>query len=106
MDVNTSFLNRFLEKDIYMDQLNGFVSKKEEHKVRKLNKSIYGLKQASKSLTIQFDETIKLFGFTQNPNEACVYKKTQGNAITFFVLYVDDILLIMNDIRILSLTKL
>ena len=73
--------------------------------VRKLKKSLYGLKQASRSWNIRLDETIKLFGFFQNPDD-CVYKKTQGNAIAFLVFYVDDTLLIGNDLGMLSLTKL
>ncbi|GKU97061.1 hypothetical protein SLEP1_g10245 [Rubroshorea leprosula] len=106
MDVKTAFLNGHLQEDIYMDQPDGFISKRQEHKVCKLKKSIYGLKQASRSWNIRFDETIKQFGFSQNLDEACVYKKTQGNAITFLVLYVDDILLIGNDIGMLSTVKL
>ena len=38
-------------------------------------------------------------------NEPCVYKKTSGSAIVFLVLYVDDILLIGNDIPMLQSVK-
>ena len=31
-------------------------------------------------------------------NEACVYKKVSGSAVAFLMLYVDDILLIGNDV--------
>ena len=48
MDVTTAFLNGDLEEDVYMEQLEGFISKVDENKVCKLEKSIYGLKQASK----------------------------------------------------------
>ncbi len=106
MDVKTAFLNGYLDEDIYMNQPAGFVSSGEEQSVCKLNRSIYGLKQASRSWNIRFDETVKQFGFSQNPDEACVYKKTQGSAITFLVLYVDDILLIGNDVEMLSAVKL
>ena len=47
MDVKTAFLNGHLEEDIYMMQLDGFVAKNQEQRVCKLQKSIYGLKQAS-----------------------------------------------------------
>ena len=46
MDVKTAFLTRELE--IYMDQLDGFVTNGQEGKVCKLLKSLYGLKQAPK----------------------------------------------------------
>ena len=44
MDVKTAFLNGNLEKDIYMQKLEGFVAGKKGNLVYKLQKSIYGLK--------------------------------------------------------------
>ena len=48
MDVRTMFLNGEINKEIYMDQPLGFETKGQEHKVCKLKRSIYGLKQASR----------------------------------------------------------
>ena len=47
---------------------------------------------------ISFDEAVKEFGFIKNEDEPRVYKKVSGSAIMFLVLYIDDILLIGNDI--------
>lgn len=74
-------------------------------RVCKLHKSIYGLKRASRSWNLCFDEAIKKFGFLKNEEEACVYKKVSGSSVVFLVLYVDDILLIGNDISILESVK-
>ena len=71
----------------------------------KLQRSIYGLKQASRSWNLYFDEAVKEFGFIKNEDEPCVYKKVSGSTIVFLVLYVDDILLIGNDIPILQNVK-
>ena len=46
MDVKTAFLNGFLEEEFYMMQPEGFVDPKDANKVRKLQRSIYGLVQA------------------------------------------------------------
>ena len=59
MDVKTIFLNGNLPKDMYMTQSEGFESKKFPNKVCKLQRSIYGFKQASQSWNIHFNETIK-----------------------------------------------
>ncbi|GJT90544.1 retrotransposon protein, putative, ty1-copia subclass [Tanacetum coccineum] len=49
MNIKTTFLNGYLDEDIYMVQLEGFVDPKHPRKVCKLQRSIYGLKKASRS---------------------------------------------------------
>ena len=105
MDVKTAFLNGKLLEDVYMKQPKGFVNPRNVGKVCKLQRSIYGLKQASQSWNLRFDEAIKVFGFIKNKEEPCVCKKVSGSAIFFLVLYVDDILLIGNDIPALQNVK-
>ena len=70
----TTFLNGYLEENIYMMQPDGFIIGGQEHMVCKLHKSIYGLKQASRSWNKCFDKVIKSFGFDQNEKEPCVYR--------------------------------
>ncbi|GKB96019.1 retrotransposon protein, putative, ty1-copia subclass [Tanacetum coccineum] len=67
-------------------------------KVCKLQRSIYGLKQTSRSWNKRFDEEIKKFGFDQNLDEPCVYQKASGSNVTFLILYVDDIIIMGNHI--------
>ncbi|KAH9724536.1 Integrase catalytic domain-containing protein [Citrus sinensis] len=105
MDVKTAFLNGHIEENIYMQQPNRFIQKGQEHMVCKLQRSIYGLKQASRSWNIRFDQAIKSFGFIQNIDEPCVYKKIQEKSVAFLILYVDYILLIGNDIGVLTTIK-
>ena len=50
MDVKPAFLNGFLKEELYMIQQEGFVNPKCANKVCKLQRSIYGLVQASRSL--------------------------------------------------------
>ena len=105
MDVKTAFLNGKLAEDVYMSQPEGFVDAKFPNGVCKLEKSIYGLKQASRSWNLCFDEKVKEFGFSRSEDESCVYVKASGSVVTFLVLYVDDILLIGNDIPTLQDVK-
>ena len=98
MDVKTTFLNGSLGEDIYMQQPKGFIARGQEHMACKLQRSIYGLKQASRTWNIRFDEAITLYDFEKSPDKPCVYKRIQGTK-------VDDILLIENDIEVLSSVK-
>ena len=56
MDVKTTFLNGSLDETIYMVQPEGLIAKGQKKKVCKLQKFIYGLKQASRSWNIKFDQ--------------------------------------------------
>jgi hypothetical protein len=105
MNVEMTFLNGNLIEDVYMTQPEGFVDPKHAGKICKLQKSIYGLKQASWSWNLCFDEVVKGFGFIKNIEEPCVYKKVSGSTVVFLVLYVDDILLIGNDIPMMVVIK-
>ena len=98
MDVKTAFLNGNLLEEVYMTQPEDFVDPENPNKVCKFQRSIYRLKQASRSWNLRFDEAVKQFAFIKNEDEPCVYKKANGSIVVFLVLYVDDILLIGNDI--------
>ena len=89
MDVKTAFLNGFIKEELYMMQPEGFVDPKGSNKVCKLQRSIYGLVQASQSWNICFDKVIKAYGFIQTYGEACIYKKVCGSSVAFLILYVD-----------------
>ena len=59
----TAFHNGFIKEELYMMQPEGFVNPKGANKMWKLQRSIYGLVQASRSWNIHFDELIKAYGF-------------------------------------------
>ena len=81
------------------------MSKDYPDRVCRLLRSIYGLKQASRSWNIRFDEAIRSYDFVKNEDEPCVYRKVSGSVISFLVLYVDNILIIRNDVGMLSIVK-
>ena len=75
----------FLKKELYMMQPEGFVNPKGVNKMCKLQRSIYGLVQASQSWNMRFDEMIKAYSFIQTCGEACIYNKVSGSTITFLI---------------------
>jgi len=64
MDVKTKFLNGDLQEEVYLKQSKGFSSSSSEHLIYKLNRSIYGLKQASCQWYLKFHEIIYSFVFS------------------------------------------
>ena len=88
MDVKTVFLNGGLEKEIYMQQPNGFVEKGQEHKVCKLLKLIYGLKQSSRQWYLRFHKTIMSNHFEMMDEDHYVYvKRLDDKFVIFSTLY-------------------
>lgn len=92
MDAKTNFLNGNIEEDTYMDKSKGF-EPKDKVKVCKLKRSIYGLKQMSRSWNRRFNEDVRKYSFAKNEGKLCMYKRVSGSKTTFLVLYMDDILL-------------
>nr|GEX37548.1 hypothetical protein [Tanacetum cinerariifolium] len=58
MDVKTAFLNGELDKEVYMNQPQSFITPSNAKKVCKLIKSLYGLKQAPNQWHQKFDEAV------------------------------------------------
>ena len=81
----TAFLNGFIKEELYMMQTEGFLNPKSANKVCKLQRSIYGLVQASRSWNICFDKVIKTYGFIQTCGEAYIYKKVSGSTTAFLI---------------------
>ena len=46
-----------------------------------------------------------MFDFIKNEDDPCVYKKVSESVVVFLVLYVDDILIIENNISLLQEVK-
>ena len=83
MDIKTTFLNGFIKEELYMMQPEASVNPKGANKRCKLQRSIYGLVQASQNLNFRLDEVIKAFGFIQSLQETCICKKVSGSTTTF-----------------------
>jgi hypothetical protein len=105
MDVTTAFLNGSIDCDVYMKQPIGYEVEGQEHLVCKLKKGLYGLKQAGRLWYAKIDHELKSLGFSRLDNEQCVYLLSSAESTTIIGLYVDDLLLLSDDLSALSQVK-
>nr|GEW61763.1 peroxidase 72 [Tanacetum cinerariifolium] len=106
MDVKTTFLNRDSEEEIYMNQPEGFIAPRQEGKVCRLVKSLYGLKQAPKQWHQKFDHAMLESGFKINEYDKCVYVKETTSGYVILCLYVDDMLIVGSNDKMVKSTKI
>lgn len=102
MDVTAAFLNGTLSEDVYMRQPRGF---EEGDKVCKLRKSLYGLKQASKSWNDRFNVFAERIGFRRSEEDTCLYVRNGKAGPVYLLLYVDDVLIITKDVQEIEVVK-
>ena len=68
-------------------------------------KSLYGLKQSPKQWHEKFDNAMMSNGFKINKCDKCVYVKDSGNDYVILCLYVDDMLIVGSDDKMIKSTK-
>lgn len=94
MDAVSAFLQGEVNEEIYIKQPVEF---RNGDKVCRLNKAMYGLKQASRQWNLKFDAALKAIGFHQSNVDPCVYYKINGKSINFVAIHVDDSMIFSND---------
>jgi len=105
MDVKTTFLHGGLEEEIYMKQPKGFVVKGKTELVCKLKRSLYGLNKSPRMWYQKFDTYILSFGFVRSKVDHSIYSKEEGGCFIYVALYVDDMLLIRNNMDAIKESK-
>ena len=93
LDVKSAFLNGYIEEDIYVDQLKGFIQKVKENYVLKLRKALYGLKQAPRAWNSKLDETLKSMAFIRSINDQAAYTSNRKDNKLWVGVYVDDLII-------------
>ena len=91
-EVNNDFLHGDLHEDIYMKMPQG-VQSDITNAVCKLNKSLYGLKQASRQWYAKLIEVLLQRSYTHSENDYSLFCKKDSNSVVFLAVYVNEILL-------------
>ena len=104
MDVQNAFLHGALHEEVYMLPPPGY-RRQGETMVCRLHKSLYRLKQASRSWFQRFSSTIQEVGFQQSHADYSLFTKVCGHSITVVLLYVDDMIIAGNNEEAISQLK-
>lgn len=92
MDVKSAFLNGDLLEEVYVQQPPGFTFGK-AGQVLKLNKALYGLRQAPRAWYAKLDACLCSLGFTRSNHEHAVYTRRAAAKPLVVGVYVDDLLI-------------
>ena len=96
MDVQTAFLNATMKEDVYMTQPEGYGNKHDDM-VCKLNKTLYGTKQAPHEWNNEITSFMLSLKFIQCKTDLCVFIKFLSNNNKIIItIFVDDLIIAYN----------
>jgi hypothetical protein len=92
LDVHNAFLHDVLEEEIYMRQPPGYEDKCALHHICKLDKAIYGFKQAPRARYSRLSMKLKVLGFMSSKADSSLFYYSDRHCTMFVLVYVDDII--------------
>lgn len=99
-DVSTAFLNAPIDRDIFIDQPEGYSDG--SNRVCKLIKAIYGLIQSPRLWHETFAKALIELGFIQVENDQCIFILDKGSDRLILISYVDDGLLLSSNLLMIE----
>jgi hypothetical protein len=91
LDVKTAFLNGDLEEEVYMKYPPGF---EVPGKVWRLQKALYGLRQAAQAWHKKLKTSLVASGLTFSLADPCLYMIKHQGEFVYLLVHVDDCLLV------------
>lgn len=93
LDVKSACLHGHLKEEVYVQQPLGFSTEENKHKVYRLNKALYGLRQAPRAWNKRINYFLVSQGFQRCVVEHSLYvKKNDKGNVLILSLYVDDLM--------------
>ena len=92
LDIKLVFLNEELAEMVFVRQPPGFTVKGAEHRVLRLRKALYRLRQAPRVWNAKLDTTLGELGFTRCTTKHALYTWRRGKEELVVGMYVDDLI--------------
>jgi hypothetical protein len=92
MDVKSAFLNGVIQEEVYVRQPPGFENPKYPHRVYKLSKALYRLKQALRTWYARLKMFLLEHGYVMGSVDKTIFTLKYGIDFLLAQIYVDDII--------------
>ena len=99
VDIKQAYLQATVTEDLYMRVPEGLPNRDDQGRplVCKLQRSLYGLRQAGREWGNCLSDYLVGYGFKRSTIDTCLYMLTRGDTFIWVAVYVDDILCVDND---------
>ena len=99
IDINNAFLHGKLHETVYMNQPQGFVNTNLPTHVCRLNKAIYGLRQAPRAWFARLRASLLKYSFLNSIADTSLFFTRKHGKLLLLLVYVDDIFLLKFSLR-------
>jgi hypothetical protein len=104
LDIKTAFLNGELEELVYTEQPLGY-EEGDGTKFCRLNRALYGLRQAPRAWHLKLKGELERMGFTAANADPGLFTFKSGNEQASVLIYVDDILIASKELETVQRIK-
>ena len=104
IDIRQAYLQAELSEDLYMRAPPSVPAFDEKGRplVCKLNRTLYGLKQAGREWGMLFSAFLVTWGFVRSTIDTCLFTYAKDKLILWVLVYVDDCIIVDNDMSLRS----
>ena len=92
IDVKSTFLNGFIEEEVYIEQPPGFKNFDFPNHIFKLSKALYELKQALRAWYERLGKFLLEKGFSKGKVDTTLFIKKSNYDLLIVQIYIDDII--------------